>query len=147
MKEDKSIDFVARHYREGSFAVEKALRSIRPVTVSWWTRGRIAAAVVVLLAVSATAAVMIGTSLSDKEPLPEVEYQTVSATAVVRIIDFEEAPLTEVIKKINEVYGVEITDIPENAADFTLSLHYEGSATDLVETINNILGTEMTVKQ
>lgn len=147
MKEENNIEFVATHYRRGSFAVEKALRAIRPAAVSWWTRGRIAAAVVVLLAVSATAAVMIGKSLNDSKPAPEVEEQTVSAADVVRIIDFEEAPLSEVIKKIKEVYGVEIAGLPENADDYRLSLHYEGSATDLVETINTILGTEMTVKQ
>lgn len=147
MKEDKNIDFVARHYREGSFSVEKALRRIRPVATGWWTRGRIAAAVVVLLAVSATAAVMIGKSMSVSNTPPAAEEQTLPPEAVVRIIDFEEAPLPTVIKKIGEVYGVEIAGVPENADDYTLSLHYEGSATDLIETINTILGTEMKVKK
>lgn len=147
MKEDKNIDFVARHYREDSFVAEKALRRIRPVASGWWTRSRIAAAAVVLLAVSATAAVIIGKSLSVADSAPVTEEQTVPAAEVVRVIDFEEASLPVVIKKIKEVYGVEISGVPEKADEYTLSLHYEGSAIDLVETINTILGTEMKVKQ
>ena len=67
------------------------------------------------------------------------------AAKVVRVIDFEEAPLTDVVEKIREVYGVEVVGLPANPGQYTLSLHYEGSAIDLVETINDILDTDMTV--
>lgn len=66
---------------------------------------------------------------------------------IVRVIDFENAPLPVVVDKISRTYDVEITGLPESPDDYKLSLHYEGTASDLVETINEILGTEMTVTQ
>lgn len=65
---------------------------------------------------------------------------------VVKAIDFENTPLTVVVEKINETYNVEVTGLPESPEEYRLSLHYEGTASDLVETINEILGTELTVK-
>lgn len=38
-------------------------------------------------------------------------------------------------------------NIPDNADSFKLTLHYEGNADDLVETINDILGTEIAIKE
>ncbi len=37
-------------------------------------------------------------------------------------------------------------NIPENADDYMLSLHYEGNALDLIDTINVILGTSMEIE-
>ena len=51
-----------------------------------------------------------------------------------------------VVEKINETYNVKVTGLPESPEEYRLSLHYEGTASDLVETINEILGTELTVK-
>ncbi|PWB06006.1 hypothetical protein C5O24_10620, partial [Paramuribaculum intestinale] len=65
----------------------------------------------------------------------------------VKIIDFENTPLPTVISKIKEVYGVEVINVPENAGEYRLSLHYEGNAVDLVATINDILETQMSVKE
>lgn len=67
--------------------------------------------------------------------------------SAVRAIDFENTPLPTVISEIREVYGVELTGIPDNAVDYRLSLHYEGSAEDLIATINEILDTKMAVKE
>ena len=79
---------------------------------------------------------------------PETELsESPSASEIVRVIDFEEAPLTEVVQKIKDVYGVEVTNLPTDPDQYLLSLHYEGSALDLVDTINDILDIEMTVEQ
>ena len=64
----------------------------------------------------------------------------------VKVVDFENAPLPVVVERIREVYGVEVDGLPENADDYVLSLHYEGTPVDLVDTINDLLSTEMTVK-
>lgn len=65
----------------------------------------------------------------------------------IKVIDFEEAKLPEVVERIEAVYNVKIGNLPANADDFTLSLHYEGNPVDLVQTINEILETNLTVDE
>ena len=62
------------------------------------------------------------------------------------MVYFENSPLPVVYERNREVYGVEVDGLPENADDYVLSLHYEGTPVDLVDTINDLLSTEMTVK-
>lgn len=146
---DKDLRFIARHYRKGMFAVTPALRRIKGAKAVWWTRTRIAAACALAAIFTATAAVFVyHNHFSKTEPsVPETEQPAIPAAEIVRVIDFEEAPLTEVVAKIREVYGVEVTGLPADPDQYVLSLHYEGSALDLVETINDILDTDMKVSQ
>ena len=81
------------------------------------------------------------------EPAVITANKPVAPTEVVKVIDFENTALPVVISKIKEVYGVEVINVPENAETYYLSLHYEGNAVDLVLTINEILDTEMRVKE
>lgn len=112
---------------------------------------RVAATVAVVVVMSAAAALIIHNnySVGSEQGTGTVEPTLPAQTpeTIVRVIDFEETPLPVVIDKIKEVYGVEITGVPDNAADYTLSLRYEGSAVDLIATINDILDTEMEVKK
>lgn len=150
MEDNKELRYIARHYRKGLFAVEPALRRIKGISTTWWTRGRIAAACCVAAILTAAAAVFVhnGYISSHKPTSAEaIDQPTVPAAEIVRVIDFEEAPLTEVVARIRDVYGVEVTDLPENPDQYVLSLHYEGSALDLVETINDILDTDMKVTE
>ena len=66
---------------------------------------------------------------------------------VVRAIDFDDTPLPVVVARIREVYGVDVAGMPADAAKYRLTLHYEGNVADLVESINEILGTQMTVEE
>lgn len=145
MKQD-DIDFVSHHYRSGSFSTARGWQRLGLVRQSWWTRIRVAAAVAVVVAVSATAAVLYHNYNAGAATGACVEVPA-SASAVVKVIDFEQATLPTVIDRIEEVYGVELAGVPDNAADYTLSLHYEGTAVDLVDTINEILGTHIAVKK
>ena len=52
-----------------------------------------------------------------------------------------------VVDRIREVYGVEVVNLPDNADNYRLSLHYEGNPMELVETINDILDINMTIKE
>lgn len=147
MNED--LRFITRHYRKGMFAVEPALRRIKGRASTWWTRTRIAAACIAAVILSATAAVFVQ-NYRGQGVDPEtatIEQTAIPATEIVRVIDFEEAPLTKVVEMIREVYGVEVTNIPSDPDQYTLSLHYEGSAIDLLETINDILDTDMKVSE
>ncbi len=144
--ENKNIDFVARHYRKGLFAADKALARMGIRYVRWWTPAKIAAAVAVFVVFGATAAILIRNTHYMPSNENVVHEETAPASvAEIKVIDFEDIPLTAVVEKIKEVYGVEISGLPENAGDMRLSLHYEGTAADLVETINDILGTEMEI--
>ena len=76
-----------------------------------------------------------------------VKTQTINPLAEVKAIDFENAPLPDVIKKIETVYNVKVNGIPAYPEEYELSLHYEGTPTDLISVINEILGTQMTVTE
>ena len=145
--DDKDIKYISRHYKKGLFAVEPALRRIKPTTAKWWTRSRIAAACVVAVVITATAAIFVHNSYFHRPSSDTGVMQptTLPASEIVRAIDFENAPLPTVVQKIREVYGVEVIDMPADASEYSLSLHYVGSATDLVETINDILDTDMKI--
>lgn len=148
MNYEDEIHFVTSHYKEGRFNTSEALRQIRPTAVGWWAATRIAAAVAVLVVVSATAAIFVHENYFAAEPQPVEQQQPMAVDLkAVKVIDFEDAPLPVVVEKVKEVYGVNVVNIPENAEDYKLSLHYEGNAADLIETINDILGTEMDIEQ
>ena len=51
------------------------------------------------------------------------------------------------VRKIETVYDVKVLNLPDNSSDYELSLHYEGTPTDLIAVINDILGTQMTVAE
>ena len=155
MKEDENIKFVVTHYRRGRFAVEPGLRRMG-FKQTTWTPVRIAASVAVVAVLSATAAIMITqgyffagntetVSSEQRGTLPQKKVKP--AVVSVNVIDFEATSLPEVVAKIRDVYGVDIINLPEDAESYSLSLHYEGNAVDLVETINETLGTEMKIKE
>lgn len=148
MSDEKEIEFVAKHYRKGSFSVEKAWTSLGIVTTTKWRRFRAAAAVAAIVVISATAAVFYN-QYSQASGQAEVinEELTPAPDKVVRVIDFEEASLPTVVDKIKDVYGVTVTNLPENAENYKLSLRYEGTAEDLVSTINEILETKMAIEK
>ncbi len=145
--EMQDIQYIARHYRKGCFNVNNAWHRLSPAVSASFRRGyRIAAAIGGLAFLSAAAAVIYHHyQLNDAHEAAVVE--TVKPTEVVKVIDFENTPLLIVVSKIKEVYGVEVVNIPENADDYRLSLHYEGNALDLVSAINDTLETQMAVSE
>lgn len=168
MDEDKEIKYIAERYRSGRFSADKAWRrmaissqsredNMEFSSLSRWKRFanssavklrryRVAAVAGSIIVLTATAA-LVYRHYAVSEPIPTeiVQPATESPALAVKIIDFEETPLPIVIERIQEVYGVEIANIPTNANDYRLSLHYVGTAVDLIDTINDILDTDMTV--
>lgn len=145
MDHNNDLRFIAKHYRKELFAVEPALRRIK--RAGWWTRTRVAAACAVAVILTTTAAIFVLNSHFTAVNQQEIIQPVIPSAEIVRVIDFEEAPLSQVVQKIREVYGVEVTDLPAHPERYNLSLHYEGSALDLVETINDILDTDMKVSE
>lgn len=146
MKEEKEIDFIASRYRSGRFSVNEAWARTGLARPSLWRRMRVAAAVAALLVLTATAAVFYRNYTLDSTPEPaQIEAPATSPAYTVRVLDFEDAPLSAVVREIEELYGVKLENLPANPDVYRLSLHYEGDAIDLVDTINGILGTEITL--
>lgn len=144
----KNIDFVVKHYKKGLFSIEPALYRIKGFKKKIWTLPKVAAISSLIIAIGATAAILITHSLNQKEIGTQVPViEKISPAFVSHIIDFDDAPLLAVVEQINLIYSVEIENIPENAEEIYVSLHYEGTALDLIETLNEILGTNMKIKE
>lgn len=143
---EKEISYVAKRYRRGKFATDKGWQRLGIAPSQRWRRMRVAAAIVSVIALSAVAAIFYHEYSLYEEPIVERQMPE-TPDGKVRAIDFEDAPLPDVVARISEVYGVEVTGVPDNAGDYRLSLHYEGNVAALIETINEILGTNMAVKE
>lgn len=143
----KEIDYIARRYRKGYFSPDSGWRRLRIAPVPHWKRYRVAAAVAATIVLSATAALIYQEYKTVNVPQQTVETTVASSLAEVRVIDFENASLIDVVRKIEEVYGVKVENLPEQGDEYELSLHYEGTPTDLISVINDILGTQMTVAE
>ena len=146
---NKEVEFIARRYKKGRFSPDAGWRRLGFTPVSIWRRYRVAAAVAATVLLSATATILYREYRMEdasQQTMP-VKTQTISPLAEVKVIDFENAPLPEVIKKIETVYNVKVKGIPASPEEYELSLHYEGTPTDLISVINDILGTEMTVTE
>lgn len=155
LENNREINFIACHYRESLFAVEPALEKIRPRERKWPSIRKVAAILIAVVAFGAMAAALIQNFASSPKPeteTPVKEENTVApvgtpAADSVKTIDFENADLAMVVETINSTYNVRVGNLPENAADYHLTLHYEGTATDLIETINEILNINLTLSK
>ena len=148
MKEEKDFDFVVSHYKSHRFNADSALKKMSLHTTTWWRGTRIAAAGAILIVVGATAGILI-TRQADGNVEKMLETTTVVTTPdkdMVSVIDYDEAPLPVVIAEIEETYGVTIVNVPKNASELRLTIHYEGTAEDLLETINDILNTDLEIE-
>lgn len=146
--ENKDIDFIARRYRAHRFNAAAGWKKLGLGHGALWRRWRVAASIAAVAVLSASAVLIYNVvrTPAPQQAAPAVEIVAPDAMAV-KVIDFENAPLTAVVEKINEVYGVKVTGLPARPDDYRLSLHYEGTAADLVETINDILGTDLKVEK
>lgn len=149
MEKEKQIEFVSKHYRRDAFKTDTGWKKLGIAPVLWWKRRlRTVAAVAAVVVVSATAAILYQVNMADKttqQLTPGIE--TVNVMAEVRVIDFENTPLPEVVAKIESVYNVKVNNLPGFPGQYNLSLHYEGTPGDLINVINEILGTEMSVTE
>ena len=143
----ENIGFIVRYYSDGRFDVDDGWSRLGVGHASLWKKYGVAAAVAATMIVSATAAIIyneyFGSDVS--QSMPVVEVVDHSPLKEVKVIDFEEATLLEVVTKIEMVYGVSGENLPDQNMEYELSLHYEGTPGDLVAVINDILGTHMNV--
>lgn len=144
---NKELDFIARRYKKGRFSPDAGWHRLGIAPVSLWRRYRVAAAVAATVILSATAAIVYKEYRLDEVPQQTAPVKNTSPLKEVKVIDFENAPLPDVIKKIESVYGVKVEGVPASPEGYVLSLHYEGTPTDLISVINDILETKMIVTE
>ena len=144
-KYDDSLEFVTRHYRTGAFRPEQ-----RFVRFASWRRPAVAASVAIGILAASAALYTYLTPATDstvpaETPAPAAKVENISTPAgmVIRIT-FEDAPLSRVVAEIESAYCVKVGGIGDSG-DLRLTLSYEGTADDLVETINDTLGTNLTI--
>lgn len=143
----KEIDFIAKRYRKGRFDIKAGWTRLSVAPMSRWKIYRVAAAVAATIVISATAAILYMDYKAADSTQPTVEPQAISPLTEVKVIDFENAPLGDVVESIESVYNVHVENMPGQDEEYTLSLHYEGNPMELIEIINGILGTQMTVAE
>lgn len=141
-KFEESLSFVVRFYRRGAFRPTMLF-----VAPQRWRRMAVAASVAFGIVVASACVYLLTTHAPVSETVEKTPETTVATTVeaphtVSRRIKFEDAPLTRVVDEIETVYGVEVSPVADN--DTTrLTLSYEGNAADLLDTINELLGTDL----
>lgn len=143
--EKKDIDYIARHYRSGHFNAGAGWKRLGLASVSLRKRFRFAAVIAAVIVISSTAAIIYHNYQTVDVTRQTTEIPSISPMEEVKVIDFENAALNEVVQKIEDVYNVKVTNLPAQSEEYELSLHYEGNPKDLIEVINDILNTQMTV--
>lgn len=147
-KFNESIKFVAEHYRKGAF---QPVMRFAPLSF-WQRRGTVAACIAAgLLVASACVYFLIPTSNTTKsvhteQPTVIEVTQTQVSELEVKSMEFTDATLAEVVEAIEQTYNVKVEGL-EADSDIRLTLRYEGTAIDLVETINELEGTELTIAE
>lgn len=61
-------------------------------------------------------------------------------------LEFDDAPLDEVVERIENTYNVRIIDLPSDRSQ-RLTLSFEGNVEELVDAINEVLSTDMKVEE
>lgn len=147
----KSLQFVTRFYTPGILHPDS---SFIMKDIPFWKRHAVAASIIGT-ALVATAAVTTYFALNPadskyeipaKEVVQEAPIDTIQETPEaeeVKKMVFEDAELSDVVKAIEKEYGVKIEGSTDGQPRLTLSYH--GTAEDLVATINDLLGTNLTI--
>lgn len=154
-QQQESLEFVTRHYRAGAFSAEDGLErlsaehGIESKERQWWRGRGIAAAAVVGAVLVASAAIYTFIAKAPANDGKDVNIEQVNtavdAANISQKIAFNDADLATVVKEIETVYGVNIENVPTES--YRLTLSYEGTAKDLVETINDLLDIQLKIAE
>lgn len=146
MEED--LHFVVNHFKKGTLLPSNGWRKFKlKHRLSNYKRYIAAASITaVVLAASASLYYLSSHNVNSQreeqitEVIPTVASPMEATTAK---IEFKNAPLTDVVAEIERIYGVKITNLPEERIMVTIS--YEGTALDVVETINDLFDTNLKI--
>ncbi|MDE7421775.1 MAG: hypothetical protein K2N35_16415 [Muribaculaceae bacterium] len=145
---DNESEFVIGHYKDGTLLPNEGWRRFKLTHRITSFKRYIAAASVatVVLAASASLYYFYATNSNQATETihltPTNETQSTTENKIEKI-EFYNAPLKEVVADIERVYVVSISNVPEEEVRVTIS--YEGTAQDVVETINELLNTNLVI--
>lgn len=147
-KTEESIRFVTRHYQDDTLLPREGWQRFSVSHHISSLRRNVAAACIGAVVFAAAASIYYFNTRPDIPATVENMNVQPSETAGVpeqRIerIEFHNASLKEVVAEIERVYGVTIGNVPSEEMSITIS--YEGTAQDVVETINDLLTLNLTV--
>ncbi|MDE5870460.1 MAG: hypothetical protein K2H22_00725 [Muribaculaceae bacterium] len=149
--QNKDIDFIVAHFREDALQPEQNWRRFKVIVGLRRRRIGVAAAIASIIVISATAAIFTYREYSapyvGPEPAHEVTVHEIYPADVPKLMVFESTCLSEVVETVECEYGVKIGNVPYNADEYVLTLRYEGTPEELIEAINEILGTRLTVEK
>lgn len=149
--QDKDIEFVVSHFRENTLQPESNWRTFKAMAGLRRRSWGVAAAVASIIVISATAGIFtykeLSTTSVGSEPVHEVTLPDVCPADGPKLMVFESTGLSEVVETVESEYGVKIGNVPLNADEYVLTLRYEGTPEELIEAINEILGTKLTVEK
>ena len=150
-KMKKSLQFVTRFYSPGALRPDDSIIRER---LPFLKRHAVAAATAgaSLAAAAAFTAYLTLYTPGHHTENPEQTVETTvkpideaPAAKTIKEMRFEDAPLPEVVKAIEEAYGVKVAGETEQQPSLTLS--YSGTAEDLIDAINDLLGTKLRIEK
>ncbi len=150
-KSKTDFQFVVHHFKEGTLLPQKGWQRFKLLHHISTFKRNIAAASIAAVVLAASASIYyISTADSDSETsttITNIGSEQSASSSEVRIakIQFQNAHLSEVVAEIERVYDVTISNLPKE--DIKVTISYEGSAEDVVETINELFDTQLTITQ
>lgn len=144
---DEDIQFIAHYYRDDTLLPGSGWKQfISSHNLSHFRRNVAAAAACVVVLVASASIYFISTyhEVAPEEATTPVQSQTIHASEINQKIEFHDASLNEVVAEIERVYSVRVLNVPTEEIRITIS--YEGTASDVVETINELFDTNLQIK-
>lgn len=147
---EESVKFVAQNFEEGSLLPRKGWQRFRLAHRISNFRRNIAAACIATIVLAASASIYYLSSATSEtesnETFSHSSVETTETTAEKTVkIEFKDTPLKQVVAEIEQAYDVTVDNVPEEEIRLTIS--YEGTASDVVETINDLLNTNLTISK
>ena len=148
-KTEESLRFVTRHFEEDTLLPRTGWQQFSVSHhISSSLRRNVAAACIGAVVFAAAASIYYFNTRPDIPATVEKVNVQPTETAVapemrIERIEFHDAPLKDVVAEIERIYGVTIGNVPDK--DMRLTISYEGTAQDVVETINDLLNLNLTV--
>lgn len=143
---DNHSDFVVSHFKDDYLLPDEGWRRFKLTNHIPFFKRNVVAASVAAIVLAASASIYY----YSKDSQPETEdislqttLDTTTARNKIEKIEFHDASLKDVVAEIERVYNVSIANVP--ASDIRVNISYEGTAQDVVETINELLDTNLEI--
>ena len=145
---DEDLQNVVRHFKYGTLLPQSGWQRFKLTNkITTHRRRNIAASIAAAVLAASASIYYYGNSENLKENQREIEilHEHTPEISVDKSekIYFKDASLKEVVNEIERIYGVTITNVPQEDKRITIS--YEGTASDVVETINDLMGINLTI--